>query len=102
MRNFSVRSALVLAIIGAGAPTFAQSPGASGDESSVTSSGTPASGGKLTKEQRKAARKEARARKNAELKKLQDQGYQPSRNDVDYPHNLQDAQKRAAAQGASH
>ncbi|MFM0740482.1 hypothetical protein PQQ51_24850 [Paraburkholderia xenovorans] len=50
---------------------------------------------KPTKAQRKAARKQARAKKNAELKKLEDAGYQPSRNDPNYPTNLQNAQKKA-------
>jgi hypothetical protein len=54
-----------------------------------------ASTAKPTKAQRKAARKEARAKKNAELKKLEDAGYQPSRNDPNYPTDLQNAQKKA-------
>ncbi|VXC90987.1 conserved exported hypothetical protein [Burkholderia sp. 8Y] len=49
-----------------------------------------------TKAQRKAARKEARAKKNAELKKLEDAGYNPARaNDTDYPQDVQRAQKKA-------
>ncbi|HEY3596765.1 MAG TPA: DUF4148 domain-containing protein [Paraburkholderia sp.] len=56
-----------------------------------------------TKEQRKAARKEARAKKNAELKQLEDAGYQPSsHNNPHYPQDLQNAQKKAGiGQGAS-
>ncbi|WP_025602166.1 DUF4148 domain-containing protein [Burkholderia sp. WSM2230] len=50
---------------------------------------------KPTKAERKAARKQARAKKNAELKKLEDAGYQPSRNDPNYPNDLQKAQKKA-------
>ncbi|MGF6774196.1 Flp pilus assembly protein TadG [Paraburkholderia sp. GAS199] len=50
---------------------------------------------KPTKAERKAARKQARAKKNAELKKLEDAGYQPSRNDPNYPTDLQNAQKKA-------
>ncbi|CAB3741488.1 DUF4148 domain-containing protein [Paraburkholderia rhynchosiae] len=50
---------------------------------------------KPTKAERKAARKQARAKKNAELKKLEDAGYQPSRNDPNYPEDLQKAQKKA-------
>ncbi len=50
---------------------------------------------KPTKAERKAARKQARAKKNAELKKLEDAGYQPSRNDPSYPNDLQKAQKKA-------
>ncbi|MGF6573674.1 hypothetical protein ABH945_005795 [Paraburkholderia sp. GAS333] len=53
---------------------------------------------KPTREQRKAARKEARARKNAELKKLQQNGYNPAaRSDLNYPQDLQKAQRKAAA-----
>ncbi|SAK79545.1 hypothetical protein AWB77_03891 [Caballeronia fortuita] len=47
------------------------------------------------KAERKRQRKEARARKNAELKKLESSGYRPTQNDPSYPHNLQDAQKKA-------
>jgi predicted Rossmann fold nucleotide-binding protein DprA/Smf involved in DNA uptake len=50
----------------------------------------------MTKEQKKAARKQARAKKNAELKKLEDAGYNPARaNDPNYPQDLQNAQKKA-------
>lgn len=54
-----------------------------------------ASSAKPTKAERKAARKQARAKNNAELKKLEDAGYQPSRNDPNYPNNLQKAEKKA-------
>ena len=65
--------------------------------------GVAASAAKPTKQQKKQARKEARAKKNAELKKLEDAGYQPGRaNDSNYPQDLQDAQKKAGiGQGAS-
>ena len=51
---------------------------------------------------KKAARKEARAKKNAELKKLEDAGYNPGRGeDPNYPQDLQNAQKKAGVgQGA--
>ncbi len=56
-----------------------------------------------TKVQRQAARKEARAKKNAELKKLEDAGYNPAkRDDSNYPQDIQNAQKKAGIrQGAS-
>jgi hypothetical protein len=55
-----------------------------------------------TKAQRKEARKQARAHKNAELKKLEQNGYNPSRNNVNYPDDIQKAEKKAgAANGAS-
>jgi hypothetical protein len=57
---------------------------------------------KTTKAQRKEARKQARAKKDAELKKLEDAGYHPSQNDPNYPQDLQDAEKKAGiGQGAS-
>ncbi|MDR5856330.1 hypothetical protein P9239_21870 [Caballeronia sp. LZ062] len=49
-----------------------------------------------TKAQRKAARKDARAKKNAELKKLEGAGYNPAqRDDASYPQDIQSAQKKA-------
>jgi hypothetical protein len=71
--------------IGAIAPAFAQ----------TDATGAAASAANPTKAQRKQARKEARAKKNAELKKLEDAGYNPSRNDPNYPQDLQNAQKKA-------
>jgi len=50
------------------------------------------------KAERKIARKQARAKKNAELKKLEDAGYNPARaNDINYPQDIQDAQKKASS-----
>ncbi|MHB9835031.1 DUF4148 domain-containing protein [Paraburkholderia terrae] len=84
--------------IGAAAPAFAQN-----DASGTGAADVAASAAKPTKQQKKQARKEARAKKNAELKKLEDAGYQPGRaNDQNYPQDLQDAQKKAGiGQGAS-
>ncbi|MEM5339031.1 DUF4148 domain-containing protein [Paraburkholderia azotifigens] len=86
--------------IGAAAPAFAQTSDASGGTDATGAATTPA---KPTKQQKKQARKEARAKKNAELKKLEDAGYQPGRaNDPNYPQDLQNAQKKAGVgQGAS-
>lgn len=73
--------------IGAAGPSYAQNDAAAG---AMASSPTP------TKAQRKQARKEARAKKNAELKKLEDAGYQPGRaSDPNYPQDIQDAEKKA-------
>ena len=55
---------------------------------------TKAANKAATKAERKRERKAARARKNAELKKLESSGYRPWENDPDYPQNLQKAQKR--------
>jgi hypothetical protein len=48
------------------------------------------------KSKRKAERRQARAVKNAELKRLEDAGYQPSQYDPSYPANLQNAEKPAS------
>jgi hypothetical protein len=66
----------------------------------------PANPASQTKAQRKAARKqarkEARAKRNAELKQLEQNGYEPGRDDPNYPQNLQNAQRKAGiGQGAS-
>lgn len=56
-----------------------------------------------TKAQRKQARKDARARRNAELSKLEKNGYNPATgNDANYPEDIQNAEKKAnAGQSAS-
>lgn len=50
------------------------------------------------KAQHKAARKAHRAAKNAELKKLEQNGYNPGQNDPQYPNKLQNAEKKAGEQ----
>lgn len=56
----------------------------------------------MTKEQKKAARKEARAKKNAELKKLEAAGYNPGKsNNPNYPQDIQNAQKKAGIGAAA-
>ncbi|WP_321926235.1 DUF4148 domain-containing protein [Paraburkholderia guartelaensis] len=86
--------------IGAVTPTLAQNE-ASGAGTAAAMEG--ASTAKPTKAERKQARKEARAKKNAELKKLEAAGYQPGRaNDQNYPQDIQNAEKKAGVgQGAS-
>jgi hypothetical protein len=49
----------------------------------------------VQKAERKAARKAARVKKNAELKTLEQNGYQPTGDQVNYPQNIQDAEKKA-------
>lgn len=80
------------------APALAQNtPADAGTAASATSTSKP------TKAQRKQARKEARARKNAELSKLEKNGYNPATsNDTSYPQDIQNAEKKAnAGKGAS-
>jgi predicted Rossmann fold nucleotide-binding protein DprA/Smf involved in DNA uptake len=90
----------LLLIVPAVATLTAPASYAQGSAPAATAAPQPAS---LTKAQKKAARKQARAKKNAELKKLQDAGYNPARaNDPNYPQDLQNAQKKAGiGQGAS-
>jgi uncharacterized protein with LGFP repeats len=63
-------------------------------QASDTAASTPK---QIQKAQRKAERKAARAKKNAELKELEKNGYQPGGDQLNYPQNIQDAQKKAAA-----
>jgi hypothetical protein len=96
MKSFAIKQ--IMLGISVAAMVAATIPLAVAQDTNATTA-TPAQPGasaaKPTKAERKAARKEARAKKNAELKKLEDAGYQPSRNDPNYPTNLQDAQKKA-------
>lgn len=92
-RKMLVLLATASLAIGAAAPVFAQADADTGAGASAT---------QPTNAQRKQARKEARAKKNAELKKLEDAGYQPGRSsDPNYPQDLQNAEKKAGiGQGA--
>ncbi|WP_321816589.1 MULTISPECIES: hypothetical protein [unclassified Paraburkholderia] len=47
------------------------------------------------KAEHKRKRREARAKKNAELKRLESNGYRPSQSGPGYPENLQKAQRRS-------
>ncbi|SAL80777.1 hypothetical protein AWB74_05786 [Caballeronia arvi] len=81
---------LVVTVLGAFGASHAnaQNNGLTGTDTTKAAS--------TTKAQKKAARKQARAKRNAELKKLEDAGYNPgTSNDIDYPQNIQDAQKKA-------
>ena len=50
------------------------------------------------KAQKKADSKARRAKKNAELSKLEKNGYNPAGNQTNYPQNLENAQQKAAGQ----
>lgn len=54
----------------------------------------------VAKPSKKAQRKAARDKKNAELKELEKNGYQPGGSQTNYPQNLQDAQKKVDASKA--
>jgi hypothetical protein len=91
------------------APTGNTQGGGAVQPANPSANGTanPAPGAaSMTKAQRKAAqkqaRKEARAKRNAELKQLEQNGYQPGRDDPNYPQDLQNAQRKAGiGQGGS-
>ncbi|EDZ99502.1 conserved hypothetical protein [Burkholderia sp. H160] len=68
---------------------------AQGSTDAAAQEGATTTTPKPSKAERKAERKQARAKKNAELKKLEDAGYQPAQNDPNYPDKLQAAQKKA-------
>ncbi|MBC8642344.1 MULTISPECIES: DUF4148 domain-containing protein [Caballeronia] len=79
-----------MGVVGASATplTYAQDTGSTATDATQAAP--------TTKAEKKAARKQARAKKNAELKKLEDAGYNPGRaNDPNYPQDLQNAQKKA-------
>ncbi|WP_096031218.1 DUF4148 domain-containing protein [Caballeronia fortuita] len=77
-----------VACVSAASLSYAQDTGSAATDATQAA---PAS-----KADKKAARKQARAKKNAELKKLEDAGYNPARaNDPNYPQDIQNAQKKA-------
>jgi membrane-bound lytic murein transglycosylase B len=55
----------------------------------------------VQKAQRKADRKAARTKKNAELKDLEKNGYNPAGDQTNYPQNIQNAEKKSAAAKAA-
>ena len=86
----SIAVSLIMGVVGASATplTYAQDTGSTATDATQAAP--------TTKAEKKAARKQARAKKNAELKKLEDAGYNPGRaNDPNYPQDLQNAQKKA-------
>jgi ribosomal protein L12E/L44/L45/RPP1/RPP2 len=96
MKSFAVKQimlGLAVTALVAGSIPLAAAQDASG--AAATAAPAAASSAKPTKAERKEARKQARAKKNAELKKLEDAGYQPAQNDPTYPDKLQKAEKKA-------
>ncbi|MGF6568636.1 Flp pilus assembly protein TadB [Paraburkholderia sp. GAS333] len=71
-------------------------------QASAATSDSAASDSTMSKQelkaQKKADRKARRATKNAELNKLEKNGYNPAGNQSNYPQNLQNAQQKAAGQ----
>jgi len=96
MKSFAIKQIMLGVAVSAmiaGTIPLAAAQGAS--DAAMSAAPAAASSAKPTKAERKEARKQARAKKNAELKKLEDAGYQPSQNDPNYPDKLQKAQKKA-------
>lgn len=91
MSRIRVVSAAIAASIGI---ALAWSPVAMAQTAPDVAASTP-------KEIRKAERKAARERNNAELKALEKQGYQPAGNQINYPQNIQDAQRKVDASKAA-
>jgi len=79
-----------LAVIALAVAAFVAMPVAQAQD---TAASTP-------KQIKKAQRKEARAKKNAELKQLEQNGYNPAGEQTNYPQNLQNAQAKINAQNA--
>lgn len=92
MRSSLIHMTLALTVatlsVSAASVSLAQDSGSATADTAKTVS--------ATKAQRKAERKEARAKKNAELKKLEGAGYNPARgSDPHYPQDIQNAEKKA-------
>lgn len=106
-KKLAVLLTSVVLSVAAATPAFAQSGGGGGGGPTGADSDTAKAdtGAKphttTTRAQRKAARKQARAKKNAELKNLEAHGYNPARNDPNYPNDIQNAQKKAGVGAAA-
>jgi hypothetical protein len=88
---------LIAAGTSAQAQTSASAPAVATAATSDAKPLTKAEQRKQRRAQHKAARKAARSKNNAELKKLENAGYRPNAPDPNYPQNVQDAQRKAAA-----
>lgn len=86
----AVTLAVSLSLVGLNA-SAAMAQTASSDPAASTSK-------QAQKAQRKADRKAARAKKNAELKDLEKNGYHPGGDQINYPQNIQNAEKKSAVE----
>jgi hypothetical protein len=102
-KKWAVLLAAVVLSVASVAPAFAQGAGGGGPAGDDTDAAKPVAASKATttKAERSAAAKQRRAKKNAELKQLESNGYSPSRNDPNYPTSLQNAQKKAGIGAAA-
>jgi hypothetical protein len=69
-------------------------------DQATTTEGSANASKQAQKAQKKADRKARREKKNAELSKLEKNGYNPSGDQLRYPQNVQNAEKKANPQGA--
>jgi hypothetical protein len=88
MMKIRSASLAVLALSGAALITLPAAPAVAQDSTASS------------KDVKKADRKAARAKKNAELSNLEKNGYNPGGEQTNYPQNIQNAQKRVDAQKA--
>jgi hypothetical protein len=95
IRVATVAAVVSIAIAGLTAPVAMAQTAAT---DTATAASTPK---QIQKAQRKADRKANRAKKNAELSTLEKNGYQPGGDQNNYPQNIQDAEKKAAAAKAA-
>jgi|GEM_PF-6543438 hypothetical protein len=105
--NRRVRALLILAAVtglSSATPAFGQStaPPPAGNATQAAPMSTQPEASTTTPAQqraaKKAARKANRAQKNAELDKLEKNGYSPSAHQSNYPDNIQNAEKKANGQ----
>jgi hypothetical protein len=74
------------------------SPTSTQPEASMTNGKSSQTTTQAQSDTRKAGRKANRAQKNAELDKLEKNGYKPTANQSNYPDNIQNAEKKASGQ----
>lgn len=86
---------LTAGLAGVASPAFSQTASGSATYAATTDA---TSGPTDTRAERKADWKAHRAQTNAELGKLEKNGYNPSANDRYYPNDLQAAEKKANGQ----
>src|ERR1700735_4481723 len=97
---FQIRMAAIALVVSFSFPAL-PTPAAMAKASDTAQADMAASTPKqVQKAQRKAERKAARAKKNAELKELEKNGYQPGGDQLNYPQNIQNAEKKSAADKA--
>jgi uncharacterized caspase-like protein len=88
---FAVSASMVFGFL-----SLAALPAHAATEDAATSDATISK--QEAKARKKAERQARRAKKNAELSKLEQNGYRPNGSQTDYPQNIQKAQQKASGQ----